>query len=122
MEDEAPFMLPLSPAQVQLVARASTGSDGLLPTLLALAGDETVRLNDFAKGHHNTKTLPISLVSGLLVLTAASRHKGVGATQVSHEVGLSATTACRYLKTWVALGALEQDPRSHRYSLADCWR
>jgi hypothetical protein len=122
MKHETPFRLPLSPAQVQLVASASTGSNGLLPTLLALAGDETVRLNDFAKGGHDTKTLSISLVSGLLVLATVSRHEGIGVTQVAHELGLSSATAWRYLKTWVALGVFEQDPRSHRYRLADCWR
>jgi hypothetical protein len=120
MADE--FMLPLSPTQVQMVARASTGTDGLLPMLLALAGDDTARLNRIVKSDRNSKELSFSLINALLVLAAASRHNGAGATQVAHEVALSANTAARYLRTWVKVGALVQNPQTHLYHLADALR
>jgi DNA-binding IclR family transcriptional regulator len=38
------------------------------------------------------------------------------------ELGMSISTTLRYLKTWVAVGVLEQVSKTRRYRLAIQWR
>lgn len=59
------------------------------------------------------KRLSKSLLNALKVLALASQGE---------PVDLSPPAAGTYLKTWVAVGPLEQLPGSHSYQLAERWR
>jgi DNA-binding IclR family transcriptional regulator len=63
-----------------------------------------------------------SLLTGLLVLTAFNDGMEHQITKLSSELGISTTTTLRYLKTWVAIGLLEQDRTTHKYGLARRWQ
>lgn len=63
-----------------------------------------------------------SLIVGLLVLTSFHGDGNQTVTAISIDIGQSASTTLRYLKTWVAVGVLEQDPTDHSYRLAQRWR
>lgn len=122
MQDEAqPFMLPLSAAQVQLVAEAVNGTQpSRLRVLLAAAfSDELSRL---AEIDPREQRLTSSLIHALRVLAVASGPRPVGVTEVARKVKLKPPSVARHLKTWVAVGVLEQDRASRRYWLAQRWR
>jgi IclR helix-turn-helix domain len=56
-----------------------------------------------------------STLRALLVLSAFPVDGTPRAlTDVANEIGLSPATTHRYLRTWLAVGALEQDPDSRR--------
>lgn len=56
-----------------------------------------------------------STCRALLVLLAFSSGEDREVTEVSNELGLSASTTHRYIRTWVALGLLDQDLATRRY-------
>jgi hypothetical protein len=56
-----------------------------------------------------------STCRALLVLLAFSSGEPREVTEVASGIGLSASTAHRYARTWLALGLLEQDPATRRY-------
>lgn len=57
-----------------------------------------------------------STLRALLVLAAYPADGSYRAlADVAREVGYNASTTHRYTSTWLAVGLLEQDPRSRRY-------
>ncbi len=131
MADEftpAPFLLPLSHAQVQqmvqAVADVPTGT-GLLRVLLALTGQggERLMLTDLASDElYDPKEISRSVVSSLIVLAAFSQGEEHAVTELALEIGMTTSTTLRYIRTWVALGVLERvsKPRA-RYRLVSVW-
>lgn len=69
----------------------------------------------------NNRLMSQNVIVSLLVLS--SLHGGERrVTDIADDLGISRATAVRYLKTWVAVGILEQDPSSRRYRVAVRWR
>jgi DNA-binding MarR family transcriptional regulator len=61
-------------------------------------------------------TLSRSTVRALMVLAAFGRFdEPRELTEVARELDLSPSTTHRYVRTWFALGLLNQDPASRRY-------
>jgi len=120
-------MLPVTPAQVQLMAQAAASHQhggGMLQLLLALAGTlEGVTTHDVeVDPRFHEKNVSQSLIQALIVLAAFSNDREHAVTRMGREIGMSTSTTWRYVRTWVALGLLEQDPDTHRYRVASFWR
>ncbi len=62
-----------------------------------------------------------NVIIGLLVLSAFSDGEPRVA-DISRELGVSQGATVRYLKTWVAVGILEQDRGRGKYRIARRWR
>lgn len=72
-------------------------------------------LHDVLLGLVEDERVSRSTCRALLVLLAFSSGDQRAVTDVSNELQLSASTTHRYIRTWVALGLLEQDSASRRY-------
>jgi len=60
-----------------------------------------------------------SLLLGLLVFASfPSDGSGLAVTDVASQLGMSPSTTHRYMTTLLAVGLLDQDPRTRRYRLA----
>jgi IclR helix-turn-helix domain len=114
---ERPLMIALTDAQVAEVVREASGGPRLAG-LLASAGDleelqRTMQplLDDPRHSH--------SALRAVLVLAAFSVDGSErDVTEVARALSLSPSTTYRYLRTWVALGLLEQNPSSRSYRRA----
>lgn len=121
-----PFLLTLSTAQTRELAQAiasETAGTALLRLLLTLAGSlQDVTVPDLQNDdHYDSKDVSQSVIHSLIVLSRFAPGKEYGVRELAAEIVLNATTTMRYLKTWVTVGALEQDGQTHRYRLAACW-
>lgn len=112
-------MLPLSDAQVQLIAAAANARPTLRLLLAGAFSDDLVRL---AEINAREQRLSMSLLHALMILAVASGSDSVRATEVAKQMTLSRTSVGIHLRTWVAVGVLEQHPVSRRYQLAACWQ
>jgi DNA-binding MarR family transcriptional regulator len=109
--------IELTRAQVERVARDAGREEGLPGLLRGLDADGSLaaRYRELA----DSPRLSRSLMLGLLVLAAFPREGGtLTVTDVASKLGMSPSTTHRYISTLLALGLLEQDPRSRRYQLA----
>ena len=61
------------------------------------------------------------MILSLLVLSTFVLGDAHGLNNLGEELGMGNTTLWRYLKTWVAVGVLE-DRKDRRYQLAVRWR
>ncbi len=109
--------ITLSDAQVALVVREASGRAGLVTLLSGVGELQELRramlplLGDVRCSH--------STIRALLVLAAFPADGGErDLTDIAREIGFSPSTTHRYVSTWMALGLLEQDPRSRRYRRA----
>jgi hypothetical protein len=125
-DEPEPFLLPLSLAQVEQlmgeIASRRSGT-GLLRVLLALTGSgERLDIHDLTRDErYHAKNISQSVITSLLVLIAFSQGDGHKVTDLAGELGMTKTTTMRYLKTWMAVGVLEQDQKTRRYRLAVRW-
>ena len=71
------------------------------------------------EGYHDRRASQ-GLIRSLLVLGAFASGEVYGVHGLSDKLGLVTTTTWRYLKTWVALGVLEER-EDRRYQLARRW-
>ncbi len=114
---ERPLMIALTDAQVTEVVRDASGGPRLAG-LLAAAGDlEELRqmmVPLLADPHYSHSALRAVLVLAAFSVDGSERE----VTEVAKALALSPSTTYRYLRTWVALGLLEQDPGSRRYRRA----
>ncbi len=86
--------------------------------LLALCGQDRIKLAELERDpQYYDSRLSRSALHFLVVLTPFALRPEQKVTQLAEEVGMSTSTALRYLKTWVALGVLKQQT-SRRYCLA----
>ena len=108
------MLVELSDAQVAHVAReaaARANPAELLPEI-----SDVDQLRDVLVPLLDDAAYSRSVLRALLVLDAHPLDgSGRTLTGVSTQLGLSPSTTHRYLNTWVAVGMLEQDPRSRRY-------
>jgi hypothetical protein len=114
---ERPLMIALTDAQVAEVVREASGGPRLAG-LLAAAGnlDELQRTMAplLADPRHSHSALRAVLVLAAFSVDGSERE----VTEVAKALSLSPSTTYRYLRTWVALGLLEQNPSSRRYRRA----
>jgi hypothetical protein len=110
-------MIALTDAQVAKVVRDASGGPRLAG-LLAAAGDlEELRRTTaplLADPRQSLSALRAVLVLAAFSVDGSERE----VTKVAKVLSLSPSTTHRYLRTWVALGLLEQDPSSRRYRRA----
>lgn len=109
----------MSDAQVAEVVRAGARAAGC-SALTARLGDPRMPRGALV-GLMDSGRYARSFLLGLLVLSAfpadgAEREL----SEVAGELACARSTAHRYLTTWLAVGVLEQDPRSRRYRRALC--
>lgn len=121
------FWVVLTRDQAEQVVRQAIGGgpgSGMLRVLLALGGAEhRPALYELKQDpRYQDRKLSQSTVCGVLALTALQDGEAHGVKAVAEELGMSVTTTHRYLKTWLAIGVLEQDHRTRRYRLAQTWR
>lgn len=123
---EPEIWVPISLGQAERIVQQVVGSQGsgssLVRILLALGGqDRIVMANLLDDPRVNNHLISQNVIIALLVLSALyeGEHR---VTDIADELGLSNATAIRYLKTWVAVGILEQDRATRKYRVAVRWR
>jgi hypothetical protein len=114
--DEAqPFLLPLSDAQLRMVALKG---HPLLRILLGLSAN----IEPIRGDRPSSRGVSTSVLNALGVLAAICEHPESTQAEVAKQAGVSKSTAGRYLKTWEEVGVLERNPSTHGYRLAMCWQ
>jgi hypothetical protein len=107
--------IELTRAQVDQVVRHS--SDGATVSNILHGLAEGGLESSFAALSESPR-LSRSLLLGLLVLAAfPTDGEALAVSDVATRLGLSPSTTHRYMITLLAVGLLEQDPRSRRYSV-----
>lgn len=125
-ENDERFLLALSHEQVQELIQQDAanrgGGRGILGVLLMLGGvDERLDLDELMQDeHYHDRRISQSVIRGLLVLGVFASGEVHGLNDVAGELGMVSTTTWRYLKTWVALGVLEER-KDRRYRLTRRW-
>lgn len=108
--------IELTRPQVDRVVRESGRGGGVSTLLRGLAAGD-----DLASRYASLSDSPRlsrSLLLGLLVLaTFPSDGRSLAVTDVASKLGMSPSTTHRYMTTLLAVGLLEQDPRTRRYQL-----
>jgi DNA-binding transcriptional ArsR family regulator len=123
---EPEIWVPISLGQAERIVQQVVGSEGsgssLVRLLLALGGQDRVVMAELLNDPRvNNRLMSQNVIVSLLVLSAL--HGGERrVTDIADDLGISRATAVRYLKTWVAVGILEQDRSSRRYRVAVRWR
>lgn len=108
-------MIELSKAQVNRVVREAAQDDALLG-LLGAPGEV-----DFQASPEqlDDPRLSRSLLRALMILASFPADGTARAlTDVANQLGMAASTAHRYLSTFVEVGLLERDPDSRAYRRA----
>ena len=124
---EPELWVPISLAQAERVVQQVVGAKGpgvsLVRVLLALGGQDRVTMADLRTDpEFNDRKISQSLIIGLLMLTSFYDDTKQTVTTISTNIGQNPSATVRYLKTWVAVGILEQDPTDRSYRLAHRWR
>jgi IclR helix-turn-helix domain len=106
--------IELSKAQVNEVVRGVAGERGVSDLLRGLQDQQTfsARYRTLADSPRHSR----SLLLGLLVLTCfPSDGTELAVTDVAQQIEMSPSTTHRYMTTLLAVGLLEQDPRTRGY-------
>jgi hypothetical protein len=91
--------------------------------LLALDGQDRATMDDLIKDpEFNDRHISRSTVVSLLVLAAFHGRAELQVTTLANDLNLSQTTTTRYLKTFVAVGILEQNQSTRGYRVARRWQ
>jgi hypothetical protein len=121
------FWLALSDRQVQELVLQETLSHragrGLVGILLALSGaGKGTNLEELMRDERfHDRRISQSVIRSLLVLSAFALGEAHGLNSLAAEIGMGKTTLWRFLKTWVAVGLLEER-EDRRYQVARPWR
>ena len=108
--------IELTRPQIDRVVRESGHESGVSGLLRGLAEEGTLasRYESLAE----SPRLSRSLLLGLLVLATFPADGGsLAVTDVAAQLGMSPSTTHRYMTTLLAVGLLEQDPRTRRYRI-----
>ncbi len=106
--------IELTSAQIDRVVRRREDSAGISGLLRGLP-EQQAGLSKL-KTLSESPRLSRSLLLGLLVLTCfPDDGSPLAVTEVATSLEMSASTTHRYLTTLLAVGLLEQDPRTRRY-------
>lgn len=126
-EADKQFWIALSHGQVQELVQQEAanrgGGRGLLGVVLALNGvGERIDLDELMRDErYHDRRISQSVIRSLLVVSAFASGEAHGVNSLAEELSIGTTTIWRYLKTWVALGVLEER-KDRRYQLAIRWR
>ncbi|MGO9488163.1 MAG: helix-turn-helix domain-containing protein [Solirubrobacteraceae bacterium] len=106
--------IELTKPQIDRVLRESTEGEGVSGLLRGLSESGTLSARYEALA--DSPRLSRSLLLGLLVLaTFPADGSSLAVTDVAGRLGMSPSTTHRYMTTLLAVGLLEQDPRTRRY-------
>ncbi|HEY4897000.1 MAG TPA: helix-turn-helix domain-containing protein [Solirubrobacteraceae bacterium] len=106
--------IELTSSQIDRIVRRASDSNGVATLLHGLAG-RAAMTPDFRELAESPR-LSRSLLLGLLVLASFPTDGGaLAVTDVAARLEMSPSTTHRYLSTLLAVGLLEQDPRTRRY-------
>jgi DNA-binding MarR family transcriptional regulator len=112
--NETGISIDLTGPQIDRVIRASGEGAGIANLLRGLAGDETLLTRYEALAE--SPRLSRSLLLGLLVLASfPADGDSLSVSDIAGRLSMSPSTTHRYLSTLLAVGLLEQDPRTRRY-------
>jgi hypothetical protein len=107
--EQVSIAITLSPTQVDEVVRAASQSRA--PSISAVIGG-------YLPSDLDDPRLSQSLMRGLSLLTCFGPDGAArGIVELSHDAGMSPSTAHRYASTLVELGLLQRDPKSRKYRL-----
>ena len=116
VSDERGVAITLSPAQVAEVVRQASDGAGRTAAMLAGLGDarelKAAMSPLLGDATYSQSTLRAALTLAAFPIDGSER----ALTDVARELGLLPSITHRYVITWEALGLLERDPRSRRYS------
>jgi DNA-binding transcriptional ArsR family regulator len=108
--------IELTRPQIDRVMRDASEGDGVSSLLRGLADSGTLASRYEALSE--SPRLSRSLLLGLLVLASFPNDRSsLAVTDVAAQLGMSPSTTHRYMSTLLAVGLLEQDPRTRRYML-----
>jgi DNA-binding MarR family transcriptional regulator len=114
--EKARITIELTRPQVERVVRESSNGSGVSSLLRGLAGSDTLTARYEALAE--SPRLSRSLLLGLLVLASfPDDGASLAVSDVATQLGMSPSTTHRYMITLLAVGLLEQDPRTRRYRL-----
>ena len=117
MSVERSVTITLTESQVARIVREVTGESGILALPAGL--DELSRLRGTLQPLLDDAAYSRSTLRALLVLGAfPADGEERELTDVARQLDLSPSTTHRYIGTWMAVGLLEQHPRSRRYRRA----
>ena len=125
-EADDQFWIALSHGQVQELVQQEAvnrgGGRGLLGVVLALNGvGGRLGLEELTRDQrYHDRRISQSVIRSLLVLSSFASGEAHGVNSLAEELRIGTTTIWRYLKTWVALGVLEER-KDRRYQLAKRW-
>lgn len=108
--------IELTRPQIDRIVREASDGEGVSGLLrgMAQSGDLAARYAALS----DSPRLSRSLLLGLLVLaTFPADGSSLAVTDVAGKLGMSPSTTHRYMTTLLAVGLLEQDPRTRRYRL-----
>jgi DNA-binding MarR family transcriptional regulator len=106
--------IALTDAQVEQVLREAAHSpqlESLLPEVSQLDALSRVALPLLGDASYSRSALRALLVLNALPPDGSEREL----TDLARQLAISPSTTHRYMHTWMALGLVEQDPRSRRY-------
>ena len=106
--------IELTSTQLERVVRRTTDTDTVSNLLRGLGerGTTATEFKELAKSPRMSR----SLLLGLLVLACfPADGTALAVTDVAQRLEMSPSTTHRYLTTLLAVGLLEQDPRTRRY-------
>jgi DNA-binding transcriptional ArsR family regulator len=111
---ERAISIELTRAQVDQIVRDASGEDGVSALLRGL-GDEA-SLSSKYRALSESPRLSRSLLLGLLVLACfPADGDTLAVSDIAERLGMSPSTTHRYMTTLLAVGLLEQEPRTRRY-------
>lgn len=106
--------IELSKAQINDVVREASGENGVSGLLRGLKDEHafSAKYSALSESPRHSR----SLLLGLLVLSCFPTDGAeLAVTDVAQKIGMSPSTTHRYMTTLLAVGLLEQDPRSRGY-------
>lgn len=109
--------IELTSTQIDRVVRRSTDTGGGVSSLLRGLAETGTTATQFKKLAQSPR-MSRSLLLGLLVLACfPGDGSSLAVTDVASRLEMSPSTTHRYLATLLAVGLLDQDPRTRRYHL-----
>jgi DNA-binding MarR family transcriptional regulator len=116
MTSSSRITIELTRPQIDRVVRDAGQGSGVSSLLRGLGEEGT--LSSRYEALSESPRLSRSLLLGLLVLaTFPEDGDSLAVTDVAARLGMSPSTTHRYMTTLLAVGLLEQDPRTRRYRL-----